>query len=316
MVGDRRRIPALARLAAGHRRPRSRRARPPADQSQTATRCWNPVRAGRPLSRRCDSPDPIRRCPWPSCSWPAPGSTSRPSSAGPKPPGSSANESAGSPPRPGLQYRARLYRLVALVEMGRYVEAEREAQSHSSWRVPTEHDALFDAVRLLDHCAATAESDLRQRRFGLVLRLIVEPLVTAPTKRWTPTNSSELAMRLTRALLSIGADREARRSVAAWRGGPQSTDERAAPRPGRHLQPARGLLARHRRPASAAQEQPIRIAPLARRPLRPGPGLFPHRQAKEAAQLIDSTAILHPELGGNALHDKFIHLRQRLGLKP
>jgi hypothetical protein len=34
---------------------------------------------------------------------------------------------------------------------------------------------------------------------------------------------------------------------------------------------------------------------------------------KEAAQLIDSTSILHPELGGNALHDKFIHLRQRLG---
>ena len=33
-------------------------------------------------------------------------------------------------------------------------------------------------------------------------------------------------MRLTRALLFTGADREARRSVAAWRGGPQTTDER------------------------------------------------------------------------------------------
>ena len=81
------------------------------------------------------------------------------------------------PGAPALQYRARLYRLVALVELGRYVEAEREAQSHSSWRTPTEQDALFDAVRLLDQCAATAETDLRQRRFGLVLRLIVEPLV-------------------------------------------------------------------------------------------------------------------------------------------
>ncbi len=37
---------------------------------------------------------------------------------------------------------------------------------------------------------------------------------------------------------------------------------------------------------------------------------------KEAAQLIDSTAILHPDLGGGVLHDKFIHLRQRLGIKP
>jgi len=36
---------------------------------------------------------------------------------------------------------------------------------------------------------------------------------------------------------------------------------------------------------------------------------------KEAAQLIDSTAILHPDLGGGPLHDKFIRLRQRLGIK-
>ena len=37
---------------------------------------------------------------------------------------------------------------------------------------------------------------------------------------------------------------------------------------------------------------------------------------REAAQLIDSTAILRPELGGTVLHDKFIRLRQRLGVKP
>ncbi len=37
---------------------------------------------------------------------------------------------------------------------------------------------------------------------------------------------------------------------------------------------------------------------------------------KDAAQLIDSTAILHPELGGGMLHEKFIRLRQRLGVKP
>ena len=118
---------------------------------------------------------------------------------------------------PGIRYRARLYRLVALVEMSRYVEAEREAQSHSTWQVPTEYDALFDAVRLLDHGATAAESDLRQRRFGLVLRLILEPLLTGEEKLDTDVRS-ELAMRLTRALLAVGADREARRSIAAWRG--------------------------------------------------------------------------------------------------
>ena len=36
----------------------------------------------------------------------------------------------------------------------------------------------------------------------------------------------------------------------------------------------------------------------------------------EAAQLIDSTSILRPELGRTVLHDKFIRLRQRLGVKP
>ncbi len=34
-----------------------------------------------------------------------------------------------------------------------------------------------------------------------------------------------------------------------------------------------------------------------------------------AAQLIDATAILHPELGGGTLEKKFIRLRQRLGAK-
>ena len=146
--------------------------------------------------------------------------------------------------------------------------------------IPPSTTALFDAVRLLDQCAATAETDLRQRRFGLVLKLIVEPLVMSTEEKLDADHHSELAMRLTRALLFTGADREARRSVAAWRGGPQSTDERAPPRPGRHLQPARGLLARHRRAAPAVQEQSLGIAPLARRPLCAGPGLFPYRPAQ------------------------------------
>ena len=109
--------------------------------------------------------------------------------------------------------------------MSRYVDAEREAQAHSSWRVPTEHDTLFDVVRLLDHGATSAESDLRQRRFGLILRLILEPLLAAEEKT-DIDGHSELAMRYTRALLAVGADRKARRSLASWRGGPQSTDER------------------------------------------------------------------------------------------
>ena len=34
---------------------------------------------------------------------------------------------------------------------------------------------------------------------------------------------------------------------------------------------------------------------------------------KEALQLIDGTAILHPDLGGGELRERFLHLRQRIG---
>jgi hypothetical protein len=220
------------------------------------------------------------------------------------------------PGAPGLQYRARLLRMIALAEIGRYVEAERDAQSHWSWRNQAEQDALLDAIRLLDQGAATAESDLRQRRFGLVLRLLVEPLVTSFDEKLAQNRHGELAMRLTRALLFIGADREARRSVAAWRGGPQSTDERLL----RDLGDTYNRL----------EAYPLAIdVQRLRQKNNPSGSLawFDARYAlalayyhtgrlREAAQLIDSTSILHPELGGNALHDKFIHLRQRLGQKP
>ena len=221
------------------------------------------------------------------------------------------------PGAPGFQYRARLYRLVALVELGRYVEAERDAQNHGSWRIPGEQDALFDAVRLLDQGAATAQTDLRQRRFGLVLRLIVEPLVINSDEKLDHDHQSELAMRLTRALLFTGADREARRSVAAWRGGPQSTDDRLL----------RDLGDTYNRLEAYTVDIDVQRLRLKNNPSGSLPWLdaryalalayFHTGRLKESAQVIDSTSILHPELGGNALHDRFIHLRQRLGgLKP
>ena len=182
-------------------------------------------------------------------------------------------------------------------------------------KYPPNSDALFDAVRLLDHGATSAESDLRQRRFGLVLRLILEPLVAGDEKMDTE-GRSELAMRLTRALLAVGADREARRSLAAWRGGPQSTDERVL----RDLGDTYNRLGAH---SLNIDVQRLRLknnpsGSLTWLDARYALALayFHTGKAKEAAQLIDSTAILHPELGGNALHDKFVHLRQRLGLKP
>ena len=165
-------------------------------------------------------------------------------------------------------------------------------------------------------CAATAESDLRQRRFGLVLRLVVEPLLTSPNEKMSQDEQSELAMRFTRALLFTGADRDARRSVAAWRGGPQSTDDRLL----------RDLGDTYNRLEAYTLDVDVQRLRLKNNPSGSIAWLdaryalalayFHNGRAKEAAQLIDSTSILHPELGGNPLHDKFIHLRQRLGFKP
>ncbi|HZW32835.1 MAG TPA: hypothetical protein VFF52_19125, partial [Isosphaeraceae bacterium] len=102
-----------------------------------------------------------------------------------------------------IHYRARLLLMIASVEIGRYVEAEREAQTHPGWAIATERAALLDAIRLLDQCAATAATDLRQRRFGLVLRLLIEPVLSMED-RFPPEQRFELRMRETRALLFIG----------------------------------------------------------------------------------------------------------------
>jgi tetratricopeptide (TPR) repeat protein len=218
------------------------------------------------------------------------------------------------PATPAQFYRARLYRMVSSVQIARYVEGEREAQSHSSWRLPAELEPLFDTLRLLDQCALNAETDLRQRRFGLVLKLIAETLI-AGGDEMPEDRQFELVMRLTRSMLFIGADRDARRSLAAWKGSPPTHSERLL----------RDLGDTYRR-----LELYSRAIDVERLRLKTNPAgsfawfdaryalalaYFHTGRIKEAAQLIDSTAILHPELGGGGLHDKFIHLRQRLGIK-
>jgi tetratricopeptide (TPR) repeat protein len=219
------------------------------------------------------------------------------------------------PGSPDDHYHARLYRLVALAQLGRYVDAEREARSHSEWRVANEMNALLDAIRLLDQVAATAETDLRQRRVGLILRVLLDPLL-ASDPQMTPEQSSELAMRQTRALLFVGADREARRSIQGWREVPQGTGDRLL----------RDLGDTYSRLEAYTLEIDVQRLRL-KHSSTGSPVWFDARYAlalayfrtgklKESARLIDATAILHPELGGRVFHDKFIRLRQRLGVDP
>jgi len=217
---------------------------------------------------------------------------------------------------PALHYEARLVRIVALVELARYVAAEREAQSHSaSWRVPSQWETLIDAIRLLDQHAASADTDLKERRYGLVLRLLIMPLLGVDDKL-TPDERCELGMRWTRALLFAGDDRDARRSLSAWHGIPRTSSDRML----------RDLGDTYSRLEFYTMDVDVQRLRMKNNP--PGSLLwFDARYAlavayfrtgklREAAQLIDSTEILHPDLGGGALREKFIHLRQRLGTKP
>ena len=124
---------------------------------------------------------------------------------------------------PQSRYRARLYRMIALIQVGPpYLEAERDAQTHATWADPTARPAFFDAIRLIDECATYAEVDLRQRRLGLVLRLIVQPAtLDGDTEKWTPEERAELRLRFTRALLFLGDERNWRASLRGWTSPPR-----------------------------------------------------------------------------------------------
>ena len=112
---------------------------------------------------------------------------------------------------PQERYRARLARMIALVQVGPpYLDAEREAQTHATWADPSARGTFFDAVRLIDQCASFAAVDLHQRRLGLVLRLLVQPVLQDPDdEKWTAEERSEIKLRLTRAYLFLGDERNA-----------------------------------------------------------------------------------------------------------
>lgn len=219
---------------------------------------------------------------------------------------------------PQSRYRARLYRMIGLIQVGPpYIESERDAQTHASWADPSARPAFFDAIRLIDECASYSELDLRQRRLGLVLRLLVQPATQdGDLERWTPEERAELRLRLTRAFLFLGDEVSARASLRGWTSLTQSAGDELL----------RDLADTYNR--LEAYELAIDVERLRSKKLAAGSvswfdaryGLalayFHSGQLKQAAQLIDATAILHPDLGGGTIQKKFIRLRQRLGARP
>ncbi len=214
------------------------------------------------------------------------------------------------------RYRARLAHAVTLAALGRYVEAEREAQQHSTWVDPESRPSFLEAIRLLDLCASNSDTDLQQRRFGLVVRLLVEPLVKDDDDAFKPDQRAELKLRLARAFLFQGDSRHAQETLRGW----------TLPRGPVSDQLLRDLADFYAR--LEAYELAIDVERLRIRNLNSGsPAWFDARynlalsyyrlgRRRDALELIERTAILHPELGGARLHEKFIRLRQRLSAAP
>jgi hypothetical protein len=216
------------------------------------------------------------------------------------------------------RYRTRLLRMIVRVEVGPpYLESEREAQSHSAWAEPSARWAFLDAARLIDECATHSEVVLGQRRFGLILRLLLQPAAQEnDEEKWSASERAEIKLRLTRAYLFLGDDISARVTLRTWGGLPPSASDELL-----------GDLADTYNRLEA-YELAIDVQRLRSKNLITGsPSWFEARyglalayfhsgQLKEAAQLIDATAILHPNLGGGTIEKKFIKLRQRLGSNP
>lgn len=218
---------------------------------------------------------------------------------------------------PRQRYRAKLIRLIALVGIGRYADAEREAERHPDWGEPGERGALMDAARLLDLSAANAETNLLQRRFGLVLRLLVQPLVRDERdETLSADQKNELSLRLARALLFQGDERGARAALGRWIPSTQTADDRL-------LRDLADAYSRIGADELAIDVQRLRLKTLSSASrawfeARYGLALAYYRlgRAEEAQRLIEGTAILHPDLGGGSLQQKFIRLRQRLSSPP
>ncbi|MBV8384293.1 MAG: hypothetical protein JOZ63_16920, partial [Planctomycetaceae bacterium] len=206
--------------------------------------------------------------------------------------------------------QARRLQILALAELGQLIEAERGARDEAIQARPAD---LLDTARLLDQVASESASDPRLRQFGLILRVLLARVLDR-LERLPPEQRWEAQLRQTRALIFSGDQARARTSLAAW-------GATTPPSPGdRLLMDLADTYARLDAFELAADVQRLRMHgnPTGSLPwfaARYGLALAYYRsgRSREARQLIDATTILHPDLGGGELREKFVHLRQRLG---
>jgi hypothetical protein len=214
--------------------------------------------------------------------------------------------------RPDQRDQARRLHIVALSELNRFLEAEKDARDEASRSRPAD---LLETARLLDHIATETESDLRMRRFGLILQTLLAHALDRPEER-NDALTAEIRLRICRALLLRGDDAAAMRALTAWGGRPPEDHED-------FLKDLADCYFRLEAYSLAIDVERLLLKRLATGSLpwfeaRYRLALAEYRsgKAKDALHLIDATAILHPDLGGGELREKFIRLRQRIGPEP
>jgi len=210
--------------------------------------------------------------------------------------------------RPDQHRQARLLRMVALAALHRFPEAEQVARSEARDDQPA---ALLPALRLLDRLATETEAETNRRRSGLILRLMTARLVEHLDQIPAPSRD-EARLRHARALLFSGDPAACRQQIADW-GGPSEIGDNA------FLRDLADTYLRLDAFPLAIEAEKLRAARLVPGSLpwleaRYGLALACYRsgRGKDARQVVDATAILHPDLGGGELRGKFEKLRQRI----
>ncbi|MFO0909442.1 MAG: hypothetical protein U0794_14000 [Isosphaeraceae bacterium] len=174
---------------------------------------------------------------------------------------------------------------------------------------------FLETIRLLDRSAAEAETDLKTRRMGLLMGILLRPFSEQP-RSLEAAIRNELRLREIRARLFGGDDAGARDAIHGWSTGSLASSPEL-------LRDLAETYSRLDAFELAAEVQRVRARQLASGSLpwldaRYGLALayFRAGRGKDAIGLIDATAILHPDLGGGELRNKFIRLRQRIEPAP
>lgn len=209
----------------------------------------------------------------------------------------------------GQLLSARWLRLIALVQLNRFIEAANALEAEG-FDFPTQ--ILFDLAEALDRAAESDETGVSTRRIGQMMRSITDRIKGARASL-SEARRSEQFLLGARALLHLGRFRDGRNELLASRIKAEGLSERTLER-----LTSTYLRADLPEQAAEASRQRLRIVKEgtsewfdARLDL--AEALIQAGRGNDARRILDTTSALHSDLGGGGLLERFIRLKQRLG---